>query len=90
MSKSKIIKTRIEQNFKSADCEIRWGVSVKVIGSRLYCKFPIGYQSFKTKAEAKQGRRNIDELLKNGAIIDYESDGSNGLNAFESVKVQPL
>jgi len=38
------MKLRTQKNFNTRTRETVYGVSIMVDGSRMYCKYPIGYQ----------------------------------------------
>lgn len=48
------MKLRTQKNFNTRTRETVYGVSIMVDGSRMYCKYPIGYQEFKTNKDAKE------------------------------------
>lgn len=86
------MKTRVQQNMVWQTKKIVWGVSIMIEGSRMYCKYPIGHQDYKSKEEAEKARADIQILLDDGAKIEYASGNTKGLNKSEYVdlKVQTL
>lgn len=84
------MKIRIQRTLKSATNEILWGIAIKLNEGYLYCKFPIGYQSYRTKEEAQKGCKDLNSMLNKGAIIKYSTEGSNGVNAFEYITITPI
>lgn len=81
------MKTRVIQNLDFSTNEICWGVSIQINGGRLYCKYPIGYQSFDSKHLAEEGRKKIENAIKKGATVRYMGNVSRGLNKHERVQV---
>ena len=84
-----MIKFRVQQNWNRKTKEILYGVSVKPEGSRFYCKYPIGHQSYKSKALAARAMFDLLEaVIKNGAKISYGTNGSAGINKSEYVIIE--
>lgn len=82
------MKIRVQKNFNSRTNEIVYGVSIKVDGSRFYCKYPIYHQEYKTKQEAKEIMNKIKDILNNGGEIVYAPSGSAGINKHEYVLIK--
>lgn len=82
------MKLRTQKNFNTRTHETVYGVSIMVDGSRMYCKYPIGYQEFKTNKDAKEALEKIKNVLDNGGTIQYALSGSAGLNKSEYVLIK--
>lgn len=82
------MKLRVQKNFNSNTDEIVYGISIKVDGSRYYCKYPIYHQGYKTKQEAKEIMNKIKDILNNGGEIEYAPSGSAGINKHEYVLIK--
>lgn len=82
------MKLRTQKNFNTRTHETVYGVSIMVDGSRMYCKYPIGYQEFKTNKDAKEALEKIKNILDNGGTIQYAPSGSAGLNKSEYVLIK--
>lgn len=87
MSKNKNMKIRIQKNFDFRTKEDLFGISIMPDGSARYCKYPIGYQKYKTKAEAERAKDRLKEILDNGGEIVYSPKGSAGINRHEWVMI---
>lgn len=84
------METRTNRNLKFDTGEIVFGISIRVDGGHKYCKYPVGYQSFKTLGEAVQAKENVLQILSNGGSIVYPSGVSKGVNATEPVKIKNI
>ena len=72
-------KVRIQPNYDKATDKDCFGVSLKIEGSRIYSKYPIGMQSYPTKEEALKAKAEVESLLSKGAIIEYSSVRAVGM-----------
>lgn len=81
------MEVRIIKNFDFKTHETVFGVSIRVDGGRLYCKYPVGHQGYKTITEANKAKKNVIEQLSNGCRIEYGQNGSAGLNKHELVRI---
>lgn len=65
------MKVRTIKNFDFKTHETLYGVSIKVDRGRLYCKYPIGDQGYKTIADANDAKEDVIEKLSNGYILYF-------------------
>lgn len=82
------MKLRVQKNINSNTDEIVYGISIKVDGSRYYCKYPISHQEYKTKKEATEIMNKIKDILNNGGEIEYAPSGYAGINEPEYVLIK--
>lgn len=81
------MKIRTQTNFNFKTQEEMFGLSLCVDGGRLYCKYPIGHQSYKTIGDASKAAVEMMERIRGGARIEYGANGTRGVNKNEYVKV---
>ena len=82
------MKIRIQKNFDSKTKEDLFGISIMPEGSVRYCKYPVGYQSYKTKGEAELVKNKVKCILDNGGKIIYSTKGGAGRNRYEYVIIK--
>ena len=84
------MKLRTQKNFNTRTRETVYGVSIMVDGSCMYCKYPIGYQEFKTNKDAKEIKvYNYDNIeITKGECLGYFKMGSTVVMIWEKDSVQ--
>lgn len=78
---------RVQPNYNKRTDEDLFGLSFRLDGGRLYCKYPIGHQAYKSISEAYEARKKVAEQIRNGARLRYGPKGSAGLNKAEYVEI---
>lgn len=81
------MKVRIQPNFNFKTGEDLFGLSIRLENGHRYCKYPIGYQQYRTITEAIQAKKKVIEQFRNGARLNYGINGTAGINKAEYVKI---
>lgn len=84
------MEVRINKNWNKQTNEDLFGLSIKVDGSRYYCKYPIGFQSYTSRDNANIAKQNLTNKLNQGAEIIYPELGSKGLNKVECIMIKGI
>lgn len=81
------MKIRINRNYNKRTDEDLFGLSIRLDNGRLYCKYPVNHQNYKTIDEAKEAAERLSQQISASANLDYGSNGSAGINKAEYVKI---
>lgn len=81
------MEVRVQCNWNRKTNEDLFGLSIRLDDGRLYCKFPIGHQGYKTYTEAKEALIKVKEQLQKGFHLEYGAKGSAGINKTEYVRI---
>ncbi|GEM_PF-577470 len=82
------MKIRTQPNFDRNNPEKEiFGLSIMLDKGRKYCKYPIGHQEYKSLPDAAEAAVKLQDRIKNGAHIEYGTNGTAGVNKAEYVKI---
>jgi len=73
------MKIKVITNLKTSTNEISYGIAIMPAGSRRYCKYPMGYQGYKTIQEAEEMALKIQKEFKD-SDIQYATESRTNKN----------